>query len=176
MKPNKTRATLVLAFVIALGAGVVGGVLLSRMPFLSTVSGAPPVTGQSPLSEMLQLTPDQSDKMRSIWEEARAKAQTAVNEVQQLQKGRDDAFVSILTTDEQKSQYEKITKDYAVKFDSVTAGRDRVFQDAVEQTRQILNSEQQKKYEEVIRSRLGPKMPGKDSPILLPEHDPVKHH
>ncbi len=178
MKANKVQTAVILAFLIALGAGVVGGMLIARLPMLSTATASPPTSGQSPLTEMLQLTPDQSDRMRMIWEEARGKAQTAMGEVQELQKGRDDALVGILTTDEQRAQYEKVTREFAARFAKVTAERELAFQNAVEQTRQILSPVQQKKYEEVLRSRLGPKLPGKElmpTPVVLPESEPVKH-
>jgi cell division protein ZapA (FtsZ GTPase activity inhibitor) len=177
MKANKARAAVLFAFLIALGAGIVGGMLISRLPMLSTAAGAQPVTAQSPLTEMLQLSPDQSEKMRMIWQEAQGKAQTALAQVQALQKGRDDALVAILTTDEQRAKYEKVTKEYAKQFEEVIGQRDHVFQDAVEQTRQILSPQQQKKYEEVLRTRLGPKVPGKEllpSPVILPESEPLK--
>jgi Spy/CpxP family protein refolding chaperone len=131
------------------------------------------------LTEILQLTPEQASRMRSIWEQARSKAQTTQAEVQQLQKGRDEALVNLLTTDEQRAKYEKITKDFANRFTELTSRREGVFQDAVEQTRRILSPEQQKKYEEVLlRNRLGPRLPGKElmpSPVVLPDPDPDIH-
>jgi hypothetical protein len=175
VKSSKTRAAVLFAFLIALGAGIVGGMLISRLPMLSTATGAQPVRAQSPLTDMLQLSPDQADKMRMIWEEARGKSQTALAQVQTLQKGRDDALVAILTTDEQRAKYEKVTKDYAKQFAEVIAQRDQVFQDAVAQTRKILSPQQQKKYEEVLRTRLGPKASGKEllpSPVVLSESEP----
>jgi hypothetical protein len=156
----------------------VGGMLISRLPVLSSAAATPTVLGPSPLTDLLQLSPAQSDKMRLIWEEARGKAQTALADVQTLQKGRDDALVRILTTDAQRAEYEKVTKDYARQFAELSGQRDRVFQDAVEQTRQILSPPQQKKYEEVLRNRLGSKAPGKEllpSPVVLPVNEAEPH-
>lgn len=179
MKANGTRAVVLLAFLIALGAGAVGGMLLSRLPMLGSAAASTAVNATpTSLTEALQLTPQQAEQMRSIWEKTRAQAHIAYADAQELQKGRDDALVAILN-DEQKAKYEKIAREYADRFSTLTAKRDAMFQKAVEQTRTILSPAQQTQYEEVLRSRLGPKMPtGKDllpSPVLLPDTEPDKH-
>lgn len=181
MKGSKTRAILLLAFVFALGAGAVAGLLLSHLPFLAAAS-ASPANGavQSPLTDLLQLTPGQSDQMRTIWEDAQKKSQQVFTDAQGLQKGRDDALVAILTTDQQRAKYEKVTKEYAQRFAELNVRRDRMFQEAVEQTRRILSDEQKQKYEVFLRSRLGPRTPGAGkeiltSHVLLPDSETNNH-
>jgi hypothetical protein len=173
MKGSKARAIMLFAFVIALSAGTVGGILLSRLPLLASAqASSSPVALQLSLTEALELSPDQAQKMRKIWEGSRDKSHGMFAEAQDLQKGRDDALVSLLN-DEQKAKYEKIAKEYADRFAALTARRDSMFQDSVEQTKSILSASQQKKYEEILRSRLGPKMnAGKEllpPPVLLPD-------
>ncbi len=152
---NKTKTLLLLAFVIALGAGAAAGVVLSRMP-KGNNHPLPIVPGneRSTLAEELQLSPQQSDQMRSIWENVRDKAHDCFEEAQNIQKGRDEALMGLLN-DEQKAKFEKISKEYADRFTAMTARREAMFQEAVEKTKKILNPEQTAKYDEILRKRVG---------------------
>jgi hypothetical protein len=151
--------------VLALAAGVAAGMLASRGGGASSSSssvGGTPTTGttapviidRTPLVQELQLSPEQRDRMREIWEAVRGDVHETFSDAQRLQRQREDALVALLT-DEQKAQFEKISKDYADQFAELTRKRDKVFQQAVERTRGLLNDEQRRRYEQILKSATG---------------------
>jgi hypothetical protein len=93
--------------------------------------------------------------MRTIWEAVRERVHQTFDDAQQLQKQRDDALVAMLS-DEQKSQFEKISRDYSDRFAQLTRQREQMFQDAVRQTKELLSDEQRLKYDEILRTRVPP--------------------
>ena len=154
MKPVKPMTLLLAGFVLALAAGVSGGILLARLP----VAGAEPADAtapSSPLAAELGLSAKQSEQMRTIWEGVRTTAQECFDDARRLQKLRDDALVSLLN-DEQKAKFEQISKDYADGFAELNRKRDKEFKNAVERTRAVLTAEQWQKYEKILRNRVGP--------------------
>jgi Spy/CpxP family protein refolding chaperone len=156
---NTTRMKLLVIglTVLGLSAGVVAGMLVSRLPATAEPAGAGPhgPPGMSPaLVEQLQLTPQQQDEMKKIWEGVRGDVQQCFQRAQDLQKQRDDKILEMLTP-EQKAQFEKISTDYAQRFDSVTQEREHAFQTAVDRTRSLLNDTQREKYDQIIKNRLG---------------------
>ncbi len=152
MMASKVKTVLLLAFVIALGAGAAAGVVLSRAP---AIAKNPTDTGEhSPLSDELKLSVAQREQMKMIWEGARDRAKEFFQKAEELQKGREAELVGLLT-DEQKEKFEKISKKYADDFSVVTGKRDAMFQSAVEETKKILNAEQKAKYDEILSKRVG---------------------
>lgn len=168
MRTNSAGSLMLAVFIAALGAGVAGGMLLSRATTAAQGASAP--GEHSPLSDELKLSAEQRDRMRAIWEQARDKGRSYFEEAQSLQRGRDEALIGLLS-DQQKAQYEVRARQYADQFADLAARRDAGFAQAVEQTRAILDSEQRLKYEHILRTRgPGPGVGGKD---LLPP--PVIH-
>ena len=155
MKVNGKPMTLLFgAFALALAAGVSGGLLLARLPNAPT-DGPAGVAPVSPLAAELGLSPPQAEQMRTIWEGVRDTAQACLDDARRLQKQRDDALVSLLN-DQQKEKFEKISQEYADSFAELNRKRDKEFQKAVGQTRKVLNDEQWRKYERILKSRVGP--------------------
>src|SRR3954464_12412096 len=142
MRTGKRMQVLLIGLtVLALGAGVAAGMLASRAapPASSgnpTTAPATPID-RTPLVQELNLSPAQRDKMREIWEGVRGDVHETFADAQRLQRQRDDALVALLS-DEQKAQFEKISQDFKNQFDQLTHKRDKVFQSAVERTRQLL--------------------------------------
>ena len=151
MRRTRIEILLIGLTVVALSAGVVAGVLASRMPGSQSAPGAE----QTPLAAELNLTPEQQAQMKEIWEGVRGRVHQSFEEAQKLQKQRDDALVAILN-DQQKAEFEKISKNFADRFDQIASGRDRSFQEAVEKTKKLLNDEQRKKYDEILKNRVQP--------------------
>jgi len=156
MRKTRIEILLIGLTVLALSAGVVAGMLASRMPG-SEPTAAP--VDRTPLVEELGLTPDQRDQMRQIWEGVRAKVHQTFEDAQQLQKQRDDTLVSLLT-DEQKAKFQKISKDYAKRYDQLARTRELTFNQAVERTKALLSEQQKRKYEEILKSRVQSAGPG----------------
>jgi Spy/CpxP family protein refolding chaperone len=147
---NGSRLLLVIAFLLALAAGLAAGVLASRLPMGAKTAPTP----HSQLADELQLTPAQSDRMKLIWEGTRDSLDDCFASARTLQQQRDDAVVSLLTP-EQKEKYVKINQDYVNQFADVTARREAAFQQAVKRTEEMLMPAQKLKYQEIIRSRMG---------------------
>jgi hypothetical protein len=136
--------------VLALAAGVAGGLLASRLPSVFSKPARP--ADSTPLTEALSLTPDQREKMRGIWEGVRAEVRDTYEQARALERKRDQAYISLLTA-EQKAQYEKISQELAIEFDSLSHRRDELFQRAVVETKKLLGDTQRAKYEEILRAR-----------------------
>lgn len=154
MKVPKLMVLLFAGFVLALAAGVSGGMLLARLPATHAEGGDAP-TAASPLGAELGLAPQQSEDMRRVWEGVRETAQQCYEDGRRLQKARDDALVALLT-DEQKVKFEQTSREYAEQFAELNRKRDRDFEKAVQQTKKILTEGQWQKYERILRSRVGP--------------------
>ncbi len=152
MKVPKLMTLLLVAFVLALAAGVSGGMLLARLPAAQPV--APDGAAASSLAVELGLSPRQSEEMRRVWEGVRETAQQCYDDGRRLQKERDDALVALLN-EEQKQRFEKISRQYAEQFADLNRKRDADFQKAVRETRKILDNKQWEKYETILRSRVG---------------------
>jgi hypothetical protein len=155
MKVPKLMVLLFAAFVLALAAGVSGGMLLARLPATHQDVGDIASASASPLGTELGLAPQQSEDMRRVWEGVRETAQQCYEDGRRLQKDRDDALVALLS-DEQKVKFEKISREFAEQFAELNRKRDRDFEKAVQQTKRILTDSQWQKYERILRSRVGP--------------------
>lgn len=142
-------------FVAALVAGGAAGMLATRY-FAPAQPEAP--AGELPLSEALQLTPDQREQIRQIWESVRSVNQNSYAETQMLQHLEDDEILKLLN-DEQKKEFARIHQVYQDKFTAADAKRKLAFDQAVEKTKQLLNAEQRRRYEEILTRRLGPESP-----------------
>ena len=155
MRKTRIEILLIGLTVIALGAGVVAGVLASRLP-VATEETSHPVPGvePTPLAHELNLTADQQAQMRGIWEGVRGRVHGTFDEAQRLQRERDEALVSLLN-DEQKAKFQRIAQDYSDRFDKLSQKRKTTFDEAVTKTRRLLNDEQRRKYDEILKKRVG---------------------
>lgn len=147
---NKTKAIMFVAFVLAMGAGVAVGMLGAR----SLPSSAKPEERQgdpgSWLVKELQLTPDQADKMRAIWNDLlRTKGPQYGEEFKALQQQRESAVTAIMTASQQE-QCKKVDEDFAQKARDVWKRMEQDFSAAAERTRQLLNESQRPKYDALI--------------------------
>ena len=156
MRTRKLKALLIVACVLALGAGVFAGMVVSRLPARNT-NGTAVVAlpaDHSELSDELQLSPSQRDQMRVIWEGVRSKVHDTFDEAQLLQKQRDESIVAILTP-EQKAKYMALTQQTADRFSALGVQRDAVFRTGVEETKKLLDDAQKEKYDRILRDRVG---------------------
>lgn len=159
MSKKRIEILLISVTALALCAGLAAGLLASRLPGgaqppAPVPSELPAAEPRTALVEELNLSSEQREQMRQIWEGVRGDVRQAFDEAQRLQKQRDEALVSMLN-DEQKAKFEKISKEYAGRFDELTRKRDSTFQDAVERTRRILNDDQRQKYDQILKRQVG---------------------
>src|SRR5687768_713213 len=150
MRKKRIEILIVLVAALAMSAGVVAGLLASRLPSAAgagrqpaatnpaLATAPPPASFERTLADELQLRPEQRESMREIWEGVRGKVHATFDAAQNLQRERDEALVALLN-DEQRVKFAKISKDYANRFDALTKERDETFQKAVEKTKKILD-------------------------------------
>lgn len=150
---NKTTTVLMAVFVLALGAGVVAGTLVSRLPSTSSITAPGPAVEQSPLDE-LRLTASQREQMRGIWEDVQKLSSQCLVDGQLAQKDRDDTIFKMLNP-EQKAQWDRINVELAGKLKALSDKREAAFNKAVERTEAVLGETQRKAYEQMIRQRVG---------------------
>lgn len=157
MMNRRIETVLVGVTILALGAGIAAGMLASRLPWRAARVPTPsthPVRG-TPLAEALQLTPQQAEQMRAIWESARRDVHATFEDAQRLQSDRDDALTAILN-DEQRRAFAKISEDYAARFAALSEKRDATFQEAVNATNELLDESQRRRYDQILKDHVGP--------------------
>jgi len=165
MRKKRIEILLIVVAALAMSAGVVAGLLASRLPSAagpqspatSNPTVPPPASFERTLADELALRENQREQMREIWEGVRGTVHATFDDAQNLQKERDEALVALLN-DEQRVKFAKISQDYANRFNALTKKRDATFEDAVAKTKNILDPEQRAKYEEILRThvRRGP--------------------
>lgn len=168
-----TRVRLIVAasFAIAFAAGVAAGVASSLAAGARTDTGEAigaddpkhpekaserrPREHRSWLARELNLTPEQHQKMRDIWEGALAHSRRASREDRRaLREEREERFMEMLS-EEQRQQYDELVRWYEESMEAIEAERRKRFEKAVEQTKDILDEEQREKYEEILKERSG---------------------
>jgi Spy/CpxP family protein refolding chaperone len=165
MRKKRIEILLILVAALAMSAGVVAGLLASRLPSAAgpqsaattTPATPPPASFERTLADELNLRADQRESMREIWEGVRDQVHKTFDDAQNLQKERDEAMVALLN-DEQRVKFAKISQDYANRFNALTKKRDTTFEEAVAKTKNMLDPDQRAKYEEILKThvRRGP--------------------
>src|SRR5687768_2516343 len=110
MNARRKQIILIGLTALALGAGVVVGMVASRLPAArdadaDDVMSAESATQPAGLAEQLGLSPSQAQEMRTIWEGVRDHVRTSFENAEALQKQRDDEMFAMLT-DEQKIRFD----------------------------------------------------------------------
>ena len=167
MRRNRIEILLVGITVLALSAGVVAGMLASRLPASGSTTIADPSPIRATLSDELALNADQRGKMRDIWENVRSTAQQCFRDAEEIQRQRDNEILTLLS-DKQKAEFEKISRKYSDKFSDTENKRQKSFQEAVDRTRKILNDEQRARYDQILHERF-PNLPTTRPEALNPQ-------
>ena len=152
---TKVKATLLVCFVLALSAGAVLGFAAARRVDPPAQAAGKPAEAQrsSWLSDQLNLTPAQGEQIRTIWQQVMSEQGRANSERRRaLEKERDGALLGLLT-DEQREEYDRLMKQYEAQMAELGRERDRLRQDAIERTKQVLTEVQRKKYEGLLKER-----------------------
>lgn len=148
----KIPSILVSVFVLALGAGVMIGLLVRP-------SAPPPAAAagreRSPLADELDLSPPQREQMRAIWEASKAEMQESFRRHDAAQRAW-TAAVDELLTDEQRPKYHQIRKDLESRVSDIDQDRGAIFRRADDRTREILTPGQRKKFDAILADRRPP--------------------
>lgn len=175
MKRSRLEILLIMVAVLALSAGVVAGLLASRLPRATEAEPLPGPVGPSPegsLAEQLNLSSEQREQMRKIWEGVHGDVHKTFEAAQTLEKERDMALVGLLN-DEQKAKFEKISNEFADRFDSLARQRDEAFDKAVAATDLILEPEQREKYHAILKKHVRREPPRRAGVFLAPATQPT---
>ncbi|MEI7767304.1 MAG: hypothetical protein WCJ97_07695 [Phycisphaerae bacterium] len=145
---SKSVVLLLIVFLVALGSGFIAGFTAQRQP----MGPGPKPEPRSWLERELKLSDTQKEQMRAIWSEHMRSGSTTqpVDKRRQYARERDDAVVALLTA-EQKAEYDRIRQTYDAKVAELNQQREAQFKAAVEKSKAILNPEQQKVYEEILK-------------------------
>lgn len=164
-----------LVFVVALSSGVLIGRNLPRQ------GQSPHPQERSWLADELKLTPEQRERMKTIWSEMLPSGQGGPGRSggqggpgrhsdprRQLFKERDEAIAALIPPDK-KAEYESVLTRFEQQMAEMGREREKGLQKAVEQTKAILNPDQRTKYEELLKKgAFGPRRPGTNPSATQP--------
>jgi hypothetical protein len=156
------RATIVVSgmFIVTLAAGVLSGRLMkARATPPSSLLPPAPAAGSFLVSE-LQLSGDQSNRMRAIWEQTRDTVQDDIRTAERIQQQQDEQLNALLTP-AQRTEYARITNTGRERLAALDAKRKEAFALAVAQTREILRPDQWAAYQQILKNQVGT-VPGAD--------------
>jgi Spy/CpxP family protein refolding chaperone len=142
---------------LVLCAGVVVGRLTTKMPVLA-VQGGERGQGPSWIAQQLNLSTQQRTQMDAIWADIRQKMDQAGEKRHELDRKR-DADVQALLTDAQKAAYVKINDDYRAQRGAMDKERGMLISDAEKRSRDLLDENQQKKWDELTKDMHGRRGP-----------------
>lgn len=154
---------------LAFIAGTLIGVGGTRLHSRSADDFGPPGFGGPPemrLSEQLNLSPDQQNQMRDIWEKLMQDGPALDQQQRDLHEKYRDSFLSLLTPD-QKQKYDAFQSDYQRELTQLDTTRRNNFLAAIEKTKSLLTPEQREKYEQIMSRHGGP---------FDEKHGPGPHH
>jgi Spy/CpxP family protein refolding chaperone len=148
---TKTRIIVIVGFLIAFGAGAVVGLQLRTTPVRAIEQ---PPQGQRPswLRSELNLTAEQNEQMKNIWEGLHNSGRGYEDRRRRLRDERDEAIAALLAPSVM-GDYDRILQDFSNKLTALAQERDKAFAAAVEKTKTILTAEQRAKYEEFLKRR-----------------------
>ena len=148
---------LILGFAVAFGAGLVIG-LEHRNPVQEPAASQPTSRGGGGpgfLRSELNLTPEQQQQMKEIWDTVHKKSREQEAMRGQIKRERDEQIAALIRP-EDKDKYNDILKTYSERQEAIGRQIQAAFQSAVAQTEQILSPEQLKKYKQIMANHRGP--------------------
>jgi Spy/CpxP family protein refolding chaperone len=142
---SKAKIILVFAFLVVCAAGVVVGTAVDRHV-------RPVEEHRGGLPHELGLTSDQEQQMKAIWDGVIQKRVKNFQLRDDEARQRDSKIRSLLT-DQQKSQYDDIVKQYESETSALKDQLHQAERDADQKTRALLTPEQAKKWDD-MRKRM----------------------
>jgi len=141
---SRVKMVLTISFVLAVGAGVAVGMLGAKYPQTHQP--------RSWLGDELNLSPDQREQMRAIWQEAGKNRPRDWERRRAAEREKNEAIVGLLT-EEQKAKYDEINRQFSLKMQEQAQQREAAMQDAIERTKAILTPQQRERYEQIMQER-----------------------
>src|SRR5437764_1284083 len=115
---------------LALGAGVVVGMVAARAP----VKAVAPRGG---MDAELGLTPQQAEQVHAIWSAVGEKGHGRNDRRRALGKERDEAILKLIPTD-RKADYDRIQQEHAAKVAEANKEHERLIADAEQKMKIVL--------------------------------------
>ena len=155
MRNKKIIGMVIAGFILALAAGLALSVGLARVSMTrasaETTSDPNAHARHSHLADELGLSARQQEQMNEVWSKVRQGAGQDYGEKRRaFQKERDDAIANLIPAG-RKQDYDQIVSDYKAKLDGLNAEHAKLYAQALEQTRQVLDPTQFQKFEEERR-------------------------
>jgi Spy/CpxP family protein refolding chaperone len=142
---TRTKLLLIVCFLAAFAAGGAAGLVVRKD------AQERPRGHDSWLREQLKLSPEQQEQMSKIWSGMDANSHRYSDQRRALAEDRDKALAALMTSD-QKPKYEQILQEYDRKVAELAAERKLAFDQAVEKTKGILTTpEQKQQYDEILK-------------------------
>lgn len=153
----KVKAVVIIGFIVTFAAGLVAGLWMKQPNVIATTGGPAPAPPKpehrSWLARELNLTAEQDERVKQIWESAmKSVPDRGREDPRRLFRERDEAIANLIPA-ESKAEYERIQKEFGEKMSRSGRERDKAFEAAVAQTKSVLNPEQISKYEELLKRR-----------------------
>lgn len=145
----RAKYVLVLAFLTVCAAGAGVGMVVDRH-----VYAPPPREPRRGLGAILNLNPEQQEKMKSIWSHVEQVRNQTFHQRHDIEQQRENDVVSLLTK-EQKDKYDQIQQRHREQVDALKTEMGQAVREAEQETRAMLTPEQQKKYDD-FRAKMGP--------------------
>ena len=102
------------------------------------------------ISEQLKLTPEQSQQMKSIWEETLRGGMRAHEERRRELRRQRDEGIKALVRPEDLPKYDAVLRAYADGNEQLERDMRANFESAVKQTKAMLDDEQRARYEQIL--------------------------
>src|SRR3954471_8985610 len=130
------KVVVILGFLVAFAAGFRVAVETRTVATTTPPPSTRPATTQRSgfLRAALNLTPDQQEKMKKIWEAGMPNPREQRERRDKCRSDRDVAIQALLTP-EQKANFEQIQKDYRTNVDAIDQEAKAEFQRKVEETK-----------------------------------------
>ncbi len=139
---SKARVVMFVCFLVVFAAGVAGGVFLAPC--------GREHSRRSLLSRELDLSSDQRDQIRRIWSEVMAESKKKLREQSEKARSKRQAAVEALLKGDQVVAYKRIMATEKKELDAIKSERERLFAQAVERTKAVLNDKQRARYERLM--------------------------
>ncbi|GMV97806.1 MAG: periplasmic heavy metal sensor [Phycisphaerae bacterium] len=150
-----SRFIVLVCFLVAFAAGLAVGL---QSWHVTEPASRPDERRKGWLVEELGLTPEQQEQMNRIWSETAWGGRGEREERRRALARQRDEAIAALVRPEDRPQYDEVMRHYSEQKAAIDREAHEAFENAVEQTKGILNPQQREKYETILKNR--PRGPG----------------
>ncbi|MDB5299598.1 MAG: hypothetical protein JWO87_1261 [Phycisphaerales bacterium] len=141
----RLKLVMLLGFALMFVAGLAVGRAKRVVPLAKPADAQP---ASSIIGKELNLTPEQREQMKKIWEPVGHHPEPA--EYKEADRQRDESIRSLMSED-QRTQYDQIVHDHDAKIAALRAEHETAMRAAEAESRAILTEAQQKTFDQMIK-------------------------